>query len=277
MKTINYKYSVATFCVIGLLLFISGQSWGAGWCGEDACNAENRGGNGSSEGSQSSSSSGGIDYGKAAAIGAGAALLFDLLQNSNSSSSSTPSYQDNAEIQRLAEEQRQRQQKEEEDRFHRAAQEILNDELYKKSFPDGLGNKKHDRENEAALQQAMQNCPYDATALPSIMTNEGKDGMEQAIIDLIDNGGGTANAMAMLAAQKTKYLAGMREAEKTAKSTFGGQGTGAAFGDPLAYNCPEGDKAYCSANHMYWMSKDGLALTDYQIKALNCYRKNGVN
>ncbi len=274
MKTINYKYSVATFCVIGLLLFNSGQSWACSYTPEDPCDAEHRKGNGSSGGS---SSSGGMDYGKAAAIGAGAALLFDLLQNSNSSSSSTSSYQDNAERQRLQDEQRQHEQKEEEDNFHRAAGAILNDELYKQAFPDGQGNKQLEGKDEAALQQAMQNCPYDATALPSIMTNEGKDGMEQAIIDLIDNGGGTANAMAMLAAQKTKYRAGMQEAEKAAKSTFGGQGIGTKFGDPLAYNCPEGQGTYCSANHMYWMSKDGLALTDYQIKALDCYRKNGVN
>jgi hypothetical protein len=95
-------------------------------------------------------------------------------------------------------------------------------------------------------------------------------------MELIQKGGGVDRAIAMLAAQRKEYEKSRDEASVAARSSFGGQGNGQNFGDPLAFNCQEPSGTYCSSNYQYWMSKDAVAITNYQISAIECYRRSGL-
>jgi hypothetical protein len=109
-------------------------------------------------------------------------------------------------------------------------------------------------------------CPRDASALSNqIKTDVGQSGISQPISDLIQ-GGGEARAIAMLSAQNEKYKNDLNQAEQTAKSSYGGTG------DPLAFNCSSPEGIYCSSNYRYWLAKDAILLTDYQIAAIECYQ-----
>lgn len=216
---------------------------------------------GGSSGSYSSGGGGGINPGAAAAIGAGIGLLTNIL-SSASRQNSAP--EDVSRQQARA--QAQAQQNEELRKNLEAYNDLSSslDKIQEEAPP------RSDAEKQA-WDAALAHCAQDATDISdSIKTSDMKMNLNQPISEMVAKEGTASRAIAYLSAQKSYYKKAMKEAANAAKQSYGNQG------DPLAYNCEKGEGVYCSANHMYWLTKDAIKATEYQIEALNCYRQYGV-